>query len=223
MGIPKIAKEILKDMDQTRRQLWELGVISEFTGNSIKQTGNNDCIISWSTKNEANQLFYDMNLSIDYLFKELLLNRQFSILFYDKSILQAEYIIKDGTISKQRLLFMKRHNKIWEKEQIKKFEETQEITSEDWLYEYDGIPILFRMDFDSNPDVYKECDHAKAHFHLGNHEHCRIPLKGPVTFSDFISFIMFHFYNQKIHITEATYADETISEKEQRMMHLFWS
>lgn len=82
--------------------------------------------------------------------------------------------------------------------------------------------VIGELYLDANPDVYKECDHAKAHFHLGNQEQCRIPLKGPVAFSDFVNFIMLHFYDQKINVPKTNYTDQTISFKEQKMIHIFW-
>ena len=92
---------------------------------------------------------------------------------------------------------MKKHNKIWDKEEIKSFEEQEEIYFGDWFYDSKGIPILIRIDFDSNQEVYKECEHTMAHFHFSNHEQCRIPLNGTVAFSDFVKFIVFHFYGKK--------------------------
>lgn len=222
MSLPKIAKDIKKDIEVTKKALWNLGVISEITGESITSTGNNSCNITWCTKNDSNNIFYDTNVSIDYLFEQILSTRQFSILFYDKSILQAEYMIKNGVICKQRLLFMKRHNRVWDKEEIKSFEEQEEVYFGDWFHDNEGIPILIRIDFDSDPKAYKECEHAMAHFHLSNHESCRIPLKGVVTFSDFVEFVMLHFYGKKMEVPKTCYFNETISQAEQEMLHIYW-
>ena len=98
MSLPKIAKDIKKDIEVTKKALWNLGVISEITGESITSTGNNSCNITWCTKNDSNNIFYDTNVSIDYLFEQILSTRQYAILFYVKSILQAEYMIKNGVI-----------------------------------------------------------------------------------------------------------------------------
>ena len=61
-----------------------------------------------------------------------------------------------------------------------------------------------------------------AHFHFSNHEQCRIPLKGTVAFSDFVKFIVFHFYGKKIEIAKANYTNQYISREEQEMIHFFW-
>lgn len=222
MSLPKIAKDIKKDIEVTTRALWYSELIIETTGESILSTGNNSCNITWSTKNDSNNIFYDTDVSIDYLFEQILKNRQYSFLFYDKSILQFEYMVEKGVITKHRLLFMKKHNKIWDKEEIKSFEEQEEIYFGDWFYDSKGIPILIRIDFDLNQEVYKECEHTMAHFHFSNHEQCRIPLKGTVAFSDFVKFVVFHFYGKKIEIAKANYTNQYISREEQEMIHFFW-
>ena len=222
MSLPKVAKEIKKDIETTIRALWDSGLIIETTGESIIPTGNNSCNITWSTKNDSNNIFYDTDISIDYLFEQILRNRQYSVLFYDKSILQSEYIVEKGAIRKQRLLFMKKHNRIWDEKEIKSFEEQEEIYFGDWFYDNTGIPIIMRVDFDSDEQVYKECEHAMAHLHFANHETCRIPLKGALTFSDFVKFVLLHFYGKDVEVDKVNYTDTCISQAEQEMIHIYW-
>ena len=72
MSLPKIAKDIKKDIEVTTRALWDSELIIETTGESIHPTGNNSCNITWSTKNDSNNIFYDTDVSIDYLFEQIL-------------------------------------------------------------------------------------------------------------------------------------------------------
>ena len=81
--------------------------------------------------------------------------------------------------------------------------------------------MVVRVDFD--PQMHKECDHAISHLTLANHESCRIPMKDALSFSEFVSFIMFHFYD--VSITKRALDlgnNETITSKEKQMIHIFW-
>ena len=50
----------------------------------------------------------------------------------DKGLIQAEYIVNGNNVIKERLVFMKKHNKIWSAEEIAEYE----ILEEDWFAEY---------------------------------------------------------------------------------------
>lgn len=103
---------------------------------------------------------------------KLLGGLQYNILLYDKSIIQSEFTIKSNEIIKERLVFMKRHNKIWTAEEI----EERESLEQDWFSEEKGIPIIFRIDY--APDDAKDGEHSATHLTLANHESCRVPIKG---------------------------------------------
>ena len=102
------------------------------------------------------------------------------------------------------------------------FEEIREDERNDldWFEEDFGVPIIIRIDYDPNEHV--ECDHAVAHLTVSNHENCRIPLKGAVTFSEFVRFVLFHFYNIKLELPENRFENTTITEMEQKMIHINW-
>lgn len=148
---------------------------------------------------------------------KLLKYRQYSFLLYDKSLIQAEFMIKDEKIFKERLVFMKKHNKIWSPEEIN----DAETNEYDWFSEEKGIPIIFRVDY--APEDHIDGDHPATHLTLSNHQSCRIPMKSIVTFSEFISFILLHFYNIKTdlkHFDPKT--DDTITQIEKKMVHINW-
>lgn len=76
----------------------------------------------------------------------MLVNQQYNILFYDKGFIQVEYIISGSNFIKERLAFMKKHNKIWDAEEIKEYESNDE----DRFTEDFGVPIMLRIDY--SPD-----------------------------------------------------------------------
>ncbi len=144
-------------------------------------------------------------------------NRQYTVLLYDKSLIQAEFLLEGNEIVKERLVFMKKHNKIWDQEEI----EISDAFDEDWFSDEVGIPIVLRVDYD--PKEHKECSHAVTHLTLSNHDCCRIPVKDAITFSDFVRFVLFHFYDitleMPVHRIESNYP---IAEEEKKMLHINW-
>lgn len=217
MSKSKVLKLVLDDIYKTIEDLYSLNMIRDCKGVSDKQMGRHTYEITYSGKNESSSVVYDKHISGEEIINSLLDDLQYTILLYDKSIVQAEYIIEQESIKKARLVFMKMHNKIWKQEEI----EECEILEQDWFSGEKGIPIMLRMDCDVN--AHTECEHAVAHLTLSNHESCRIPMKDIPTFSQFINFIMFHFYDKKLNISENKFDEiESITEMEKTMMHLYW-
>lgn len=139
------------------------------------------------------------------------------MLLYDKGIIQAEYEISNDKIVKERLVFMKKHNKIWDFKEI----EAYEAEDKDWFMEEEGVPIMLRIDY--APDDHIEGEHAATHLTLSNQECCRIPIKGIVTFSEFVRFVLLHFYDIKLDKAVFRFDEEdTITSLEKQMMHINW-
>ena len=71
--------------------------------------------------------------------------------------------------------------------------------------------------------LYFDCDHPVSHLTLANNESCRIPIQDAITFSEFIRFILFHFYDVKLDLeTYRLEKEYTITALEQKMMHIGW-
>lgn len=175
----RIVKEIVKDINNTINELRRINLIRDERGLSEKMTGVDSFEISFSGKTSANSIMMDKNVSAFNVMNKLLQERQYTILLYDKGIEQAEFCIKNGELVKERLVFLKRHNQIWEKKEI----QHADAEDEDWFAE-EGIPVFIRIDYD--PFEHIECDHPSAHLTLSNYESCRIPMKNVVSFSLFI-------------------------------------
>ena len=217
MATSKIIKYIVDDMDKTITELHKKGLIRDDRRYSQKTKEDGIHEISFPGKNEKGSIVYDKHITAAKVIDTLLEGRQYNILLYDKSLIQAEFKIKRDSVIKERLVFMKKHNRIWD---IKEIEECETL-EEDWFAEERGIPIILRVDYD--PKNHVECDHAKTHLTISNHESCRIPIKDFITFSEFVRLVLFHFYNIKMDMkTFRITTDDIITEAEKEMIHMSW-
>lgn len=217
MAVSRLSKELLRDIEATITELRNMGFLRDEKGISQRVLSRNIFEISFAGKSDAGSIMYDKNISCATLMDVLLQNQQYTVLLYDKSIIQAEFLIEGNRIVKERLVFLKRHNKIWDSDEI----DLYEACDEDWFSEEFGIPILIRIDYD--PSEHKDGEHPCSHLTLSNHESCRIPMREAVTFSEFVRFILFHFYDKKLN--KAIFrlgGPEDITELEKKMMHVNW-
>ena len=218
MATSKTVRNILDDMNKTIAELHEKNLLRDSRGTSVRDIGKNLCEISFSGKNDTGSIVFDKHITSGQMISTLLDGLQYNVLLYDKALIQAEFTVSGNDVVKERLGFMKKHNKIWDAEEIEEYENLDE----DWFSEDYGVPIMLRVDF--APDDHIEGVHAKVHLTLSNHESCRIPIKGIVTFSEFVRFILFHFYDIKLDLKVCrSSADDTITELEKKMIHMNWS
>ena len=213
---PKIVKEIQKDIANTITELRTNHLLRDETGITITPQVGSAWNISYSTKNDSGSIIYDNNINYSRLINELLYNRQYTILFYDMGFIQAEFYVRGNRIVKERLLFIKKHNVVWNRDEINNWE----VNDEPWFENENGIPIVFRVDYD--PDNFEEMVHPNTHFTLSNYESCRIPIKGVVTFSEFVKFVMKNFYETDINVPLYRNTEETISVNEKKLIHFNW-
>ena len=217
MPASKMVKHILDDMKKTNEELWKKGIVRDAKGASVKQTGSDSWEISFSGKNDSGSIILDKHITATRIIEVLLENLQYTLLLYDKGIIQAEYEISNDKIVKERLVFMKKHNKIWDFKEI----EAYEAEDKDWFMEEEGVPIMLRIDY--APDDHIEGEYAATHLTLSNQECCRIPIKGIVTFSEFVRFVLLHFYDIKLDKAVFRFDEEdTITSLEKQMMHINW-
>ncbi len=213
----KLKNEIIKDINDVLTELRKKSLIRDELGVSTKDIGNERCTISFEGKSDINNIMYDIHMSASSIMDELLRERQYTVLLYDRSIVQAEFTIQGGDIVKERLLFLKKHNKIWKYEEIN----MADADDEDWFAEEEGVPIFLRVDYD--PSNHIECDHAATHLTISNNETCRIPIQNVISFSEFIRFVLTHFYGIKLDMPVFRIdRDNTITELERKMIHIGW-
>ena len=216
MVTPRIAKDIMRDIDKTVTKLQKEKILLDNRHYSTDCTGRNSFEISYPNKNNSSRIVYDNHVTSTQMMDTLLKELQYNILFYDRAFIQAEFKIDNDNVVKERLVFMKKHNKVWKMEEIAEYEGRDE----DWFSE-EGVPIILRVDY--APDEHKEGDHAATHLTISNHKSCRIPIKGIVTFSEFVRFVLFHFYNIKMDLKVwRLNTEDTITKLEKKMIHISW-
>lgn len=216
MSTSKIVKDILGDMNKTIEELQRKELIRDYRGFSQKSIRGGGCEITFPNKNSSGSIVFDKHVTGTEIIETLLNGLQYNFILYDKGLIQAEFTIVGNTVVKERLVFMKRHNKIWD---VCEIEEAEKMEM-DWFSDEEGIPIMLRVDY--APEEHIDGDHAKAHLTFSNHESCRIPIKGIVTFSEFVRFILFHFYNIKLDLAVCRSKEDTITSIEKRMIHMNW-
>lgn len=214
----KLSKAVYKDINTTIAELSNLNFLRDAKGIAQYTAPGNVFELTFDGKNDFNNIMYDTRASCEHLMNTLLKYKQYSVLLYDKSIIQADFRFRGDTIIKERLIFIKKHNKIWSPNEIQQLDDEDE----DWFSENFGIPILIRIDYD--PENHEDGIHPASHFTFANHDSCRIPMKEALTFSEFVRFILLHFYNVELNKTEFRLnGSESISEREKRMIHMNWT
>lgn len=217
MATSKMVKAVLDDINKTIKELYSKGIVRDYLGVSANGTGKNSFAITYSGKNSSSSVVYDKHITVSEIMDVLLKELQYTVLLYDKSLFQAEFEISDNKIIKERLVFIKKHNRIWNMKEIEEYESTDE----DWFAEQEGIPIMIRIDF--APKEHVEGKHAATHLTISNHESCRVPVKGIVSFSEFVRFVLLHFYDINLDIKVCRLDEsDTITKLEKQMIHINW-
>lgn len=216
----RIFADMLSEFNIANKVLFEQKLIVDSNPFCISNyTDKQNYDISWSGKNPANTILFDEERSCIELLSAIRTERQYSFLLYDKSIIQAEYKVKDDEIIKGRLLFIKLQNKVWSMEEILEYADDPDLLDES-LDEEIGFPTMIRIDFD--PKNHTDCTHPKAHFVLSNIKDCRIPMKAVLSLGHFTYFILRQIYNFDIPELKRISFDPTITQKESSMIHINW-
>ena len=214
----QLYKDLLKDIRDTNRELWNKALLRDETGVSSERIGQNDYAISFDGKSDDNTVLFDMHKPASDLIDSLLTARQYSLLLYDKGVVQAEFIISNGEIVKERLLFIKKHNWLVDKEYVVK----AEADDIDWFSDEESFPLFLRVDYDRNSHV--EQKHPISHMTLSNNKLCRIPVQDAISFSEFMRFILLHFYGEELELKPFRFNnDSSLTDSEKKMIHLGWS
>lgn len=201
-------------------ELYKNGYILEHRAFSHKVTGKNDFELTWSNRSPEANITFDLSLGIETIIQILLRHQQFSLLFYDKSILQVEYKIRDNKIIKQRMQFIKKSSTVKTLEELQELEgDVSEVEGNGWFDEETGIPILLRVDYD--PDNHTELVHSRSHFVISNLKDCRIPMNRNLTLVKFVQLILNQVYNNyEINLRDIVQHDDEITKIEKGSLHI---
>lgn len=217
MTVSQYSKEIVKDINSVLSELRTNNLIRDENGITQHSLVGNAVGLTFHGKSDVSGIVYDKHISCSQIIDILLSARQYTVLLYDKSLIQAEFIIGTDGLLKERLVFIKKHNRIWLKSEIEKYE----AIDEDWFSDEMGIPVMLRIDYD--PQSQKDRKHPSAHITFSNHSSCRIPMKGAISFSEFVKFIFLQFYDIELQIPEYRLDEvDTITEAEKKLIHLNW-
>ena len=208
-----------KDYDSIIKELYQKNMIRDVLQHSIIKTHNQLYKISRNQTESPSNILYDKLLPIEVVMNTLLEKKEYNILLYDRSIIQYDFIIKDGKIIKERLIFIKKHNYLWSQDEI--IEKDMNEFEIDWFTEERGIPIVIRIDFDEQNHI--DVIHPSSHMTLSNYDECRIPMMGPVSLYDFLNFILNFFYNDGLSF-KSRFEEKniTITEDEKKRIHFEW-
>ena len=103
MFIPKIAKNIIEDMEKTIVELHSKELIRDDRQYSQKSIQGGVYEISFPGKNESRSIVYDKHITTPQMIDTLLEGKQYNILFYDKGLIQAEFKVKGNEIIKAKM------------------------------------------------------------------------------------------------------------------------
>lgn len=218
----KVIEQLIQEFITIYSILYENNYIIEHRNLSCKCTGDECYDLTWSGRSSEANITFDTNLEITPIVNTLLKEEQFSLLFYDKSILQVEYKLEKNQIIKQRLQFIKKSSYIRSIDEICKLEgEVTEVEGGGWFEEETGIPIFLRVDYD--PVNHRDIEHAKSHFVISNIKDCRIPMKKNLSLTKFVELILHQVYNDyEMDLKEIVEHPVEITDNEQLVMHLNW-
>ena len=214
----KFLQKFSKDYNNIIKELYEKNMIRDSKMHSVLE---NDKIVEISRSGRENEsnILYDKHLPIEKVMDTLLERKEYNILLYDRSIIQYEFIIEDGKIIKERLIFLKKHNYLWSKEEI--IDKDMYNFEIDWFEEELGIPVVIRVDYDINNHI--DIVHPITHMTISNYDECRIPMMGSLSLYNFINFILNFFYNDFLNFkSNFEENDITITENEKKRVHFEW-
>lgn len=213
----QIIEVIQTDINKTVKILNSQRLLRDQNPIVLSHSSGNVVDFSYKKHTSEENYLFDKNLCYFDLIDKLLETRNYSLLLYDKSIIQYELKVLNGEIIKEHFLFLKKHNKFWTVHDIEK----ADSNDDDWFGDIIGIPIVFRIDYD--PDNAENINHPNIHFTLSNHELCRIPMKSIISIPEFINFIMHNFYGIDLQIQNSLpmYAP-LLTTDEKKMMHINW-
>ena len=217
-GNKTFLKKFSIDYNSLQKELYEKNMIRDSKSYSVIENKDISEISRSGRKNESN-ILYDKHLSVEKIMSTLLERKEYNILLYNRSIIQYDFMIKDGKIIKERLTFIKKHNYLWTKEEISNMDINNFET--DWFDNEMGIPVMIRVDYDE--DNHIDVIHPITHMTLSNYDECRIPMMGPISLYNFIDFILNFFYDDRLDFkSKFEKNDITITENEKKRIHLEW-
>ena len=192
----------------------------------VRQLTRTRSSLSWARDDRDGPLIIgDPARIVDYM--SLLEKNEYSILMHDAAIVQLSYNFERDSIVWRRLVYYPRPLSV-DTTLMKRFDASlSDVIKEFYLDDAENSVVLKTpIRFDYAPEAASE-SHPASHVTL-NTNTCRIPVRSPMRFDQFIGFIIEHFYpllcsDQSI-VGEllADFDNECLSERDRNRIHLNW-
>lgn len=214
--------DILREIKTITEEVSKFGITSEV---KIPVRRRNE--IGWADQKDISTLLK----SISYLDKYKVISDEsnFNFRLLDGAIIQLLYCFSDNgrNLLKHRLAYypsplLERYENVSEEYQN---DLANNLEFQDLIIEKYIVTSPVRFDYDCDAEKYISKDHPYSHMHLGEIENCRIPLKSPISPSQFINFILRNFYftifreNMEEFESEIM-LDSCIDDEEKKLLHI---
>lgn len=89
-----------------------------------------------------------------------------------------------------------------------------------------ALPAPLRFDYDARKGVPQDLVHPASHLTIGQYQHCRVPVRGPINPAVFLDFVVRHFYTGmelptiSFDFDFASGFRDSITETERGILHL---
>jgi len=185
--------------------------------------GNLNAAFEITVRNATSMSIALKNVAYREIYAELEQARCFNFKMLDGALVSLRYRFRARVISEHSLSYLPSPD-------LEHFQNEPQLYLEDEIYAdviaKNIVPFPIRFDFSDDAAKFVDVHHPHSHLTLGQYENCRIPVSSPLSPLSFGGFILRNFYNNafrkysdEIPVSTLTF-DETITAKEQRILHL---
>jgi hypothetical protein len=214
-------RNLLKDIEGITVRLLQANLLTAANYPKIVDTH-----LVWSSyRQNANLL---KNLPYHQKYAELVRDGNYSFMFLDGGIVQISYSFdpRHRHVVGHRLAYFPSTNLAKYQEDPDAYEKFLHTNYEYFVLTEDHV-VTTPLRFDYDPTAFEEVVHPNCHLHIGELEHCRIPVMRPLMPADFMNFILRNFYASFVDLNDARFSfiptrrmDVCIELAEKRIVHL---
>ena len=183
-------KAVLEQINKLVADLVDIGLSQDQNFVFQRQISSTSIEVTFPQSEHLSAIF--KNRMYSEVYDILSSERALVIKLPDGALIQMQYLFNNDVLEKHRLAFFPSPH-------LEEFQNNPEVYLEDEVYadivSKSIVPFPMRFDYDCRGEVWKELEHPKSHFSLGQYENCRIPVSAPLTPACFIDFILRNFYN----------------------------
>lgn len=189
MAKSKLAKLIKRELDELIGKLVEVGLADSQNFPSETTLANKVWAVSTDGPNLAAAL---KKRSYANMYASQREKGTYGALLLDGAMLQFSYEGSGEKLIRHRLSYLPSPN-------LEPFQNDPDL----YLHElhfvdivgHQVVPVPLRFDFDARDGIAIDVVHPVSHLTLGQYQHCRLPVARPLAPTDFVTFIVQHFYS----------------------------